>query len=204
MKQLFTYKQACSGEIAFVKDTIRSNPQQFGTAGGILVRDPTNSDNFALLVYDFLKYNIVFSITQEHLNTQVGATAFCEMAAQGNIAILDFLKQKGMDVNLRNERGVTAIAIAITRGQAKAVKLLLKNGADPNIVYFDAFASLQQAVEQYLIGQDRRIPSMISIYKEIIDALLEHKADIEQAKRLSSRAGTVNVSEYLRQLRPPR
>ena len=200
MKQLFTYKQASSGEIALVKNTIRSDPQKYGTAGGILVHDPTNSANFALLVYDFEKYNVIFSITQEHLNTQKGAAAFCEMAAQGNIAILDFLIKKGIDVNVRNERGVTAIAIAITRGQAETVQFLLRNDADPNIVYFDAFASLQQAIEQYLIGQDRRIPSMISIYKDIIDALLSHGADIQQAKRLSSRGGTANVSEYLRQL----
>lgn len=199
-QQIFTYQQASRGEIELVKNTIRGDPRKYGTAGGILAQDPTNTANFALLVYDFEKYNVIFSITQEHLNTPKGTTAFCEMAAQGNAAILDFLIKKGIDVNVRNERGVTAFAIAITRGQAEAVNLLLRGGANPNIVYFDTFASLQQAIEQYLLGQDQRIPTMISIYKQIIDSLVTHGADIEQAKRLSARAGTANVSEYLRQL----
>ncbi len=140
-QQLFTYKQASRGEIESVKNTIRGDPRKYGTAGRILVQDHTNSANFALLVYDFERYNVIFSITQEHLNSQKGATAFCEMAAQGNVAVLDFLIRKGMDVNIRNERGVTALAIAITRGQAETVNLLLRGGADPNIVYFDTFAS---------------------------------------------------------------
>lgn len=197
MDQIFTYEQASRGEIEVVKTTIRSNPVKYGTTGGILVQDPTNSSNFALLVYDFEKYNVVFSITQEHVRAPQGTVALSEMAAQGNIAILDFLIDKGMDPNSRNERGVTPLAIAITRCQAEAVKLLLRRGANPNLVYFDTFASLQQAIEQYLLGQDQRIPSMISTYKEIIEALLASGADITQAMRLSSRAGTGNVSSYL-------
>ncbi len=203
MDQIFTYEQASRGEIDFVKTTIRSNPAKYGTAGGILVQDPTNSANFALLVYDFEKYNVIFSITQEHARAPQGTVALCEMAAQNNVAVLDFLLDKGMDPNSRNERGVTPLAIAITRGQADAVKLLLRRGATPNLVYFDTFASLQQAVEQYLLGQDQRIPSMISTYKEIIEALLASGADIAQAKRLSSRAGTGSVSKYLEGIGKP-
>ncbi len=199
-QQLFTYQEASRGEIEFFKNTIRGDPRRYGTAGGILVQDPTNTANFALLVYDFERYNVIFSITQEHLNTPKGTTAFCEMATQGNTGIVDFLVKKGMDVNVRNERGVTALAIAITRGQADTVDLLLRSGANPNLVYFDTFASLQQAAEQYLLGQDQRIPTMVSTYKRMIDSLLSHGADREQAQRLSERAGTASVSEYLRQL----
>ena len=197
MEQLFTYTQASSGEIEFVKTIIRRNPAKYGTAGGILVLDPANSSNFALLVYDFERYSVIFSITQEHLHTHQGTVAFCEMAAQNKISILDYLLKKGMNVNVRNERGVTALAIAITRGQAEAVKLLLENGADPNIVYFDSFASLQQAVEQYLIGRDQHIPLIVATYEKIVEALLASGADIQQAKRLSSLAGTADVSRYL-------
>jgi ankyrin repeat protein len=200
MDQLFTYQQASRGEIDLVKATIRSNPAKYGTAGGILARDPTNSDNFALLVYDFEKYNVIFSITQEHVRAPQGTVALCEMAAQGNVTVLDFLLDRGMEPNSRNERGVTPLAIAITRGQVEAVKLLLHRGADPNLVYFDRFASLQQAIEQYLIGQERHIPSMISVYKEIIDALLGSGANIAQARRLSSRLGTSNISTYLERI----
>jgi ankyrin repeat protein len=198
--QLFTYQQASRGEIDFVKTTIRSNPAQYGKAGGILARDPTNSANFALLVYDFEKYNVIFSITQEHVCSSQGTVALCEMAAQGNLTILDFLLDRGMDPNSRNSRGVTPLAIAITRGQVEAVKLLLRRGSNPNLVYFDSFASLQQAVEQYLLGQERQLPAMISIYREIVEALLASGADIAQAKRLSSRAGTGSISTYLEKL----
>ncbi|MBI4320451.1 MAG: ankyrin repeat domain-containing protein [Chloroflexi bacterium] len=128
-------------------------------------RTPPNSANFALLVYDFEKYNVIFSITQEHVRAPQGTLALCEMAAQNNVAVLDFLLDRGMDPNFRNEHGVTPLAIAITRGQVDAVKLLLRRGANPNLVYFDTFASLQQAVEQYLLGQDQRIPPMISTYQ---------------------------------------
>jgi ankyrin repeat protein len=200
MHQLFSYKQASRGEIEFVRGTIRRNPEIYGTAGGILALDPTSGDRFALLVYDFEKYDVMFSITQEHLNSSKGAAAFCEMAAQGNTSTLELLIDKGMDVNVRNDRGVTALAIAITRGQAETVAFLLKKGADPNIVYFDSFASLQQAIEQFLLGQNQSVKGMVSTYKGIITALLSHGADIEQAKRLSSRAGTASVSEYLRRL----
>ncbi|MCD4811337.1 ankyrin repeat domain-containing protein [bacterium] len=201
MDQIFTYEQASRGEIDFVKRIIRRNPAKYGTAGGILVKYPTNSANFALLVYDFEKSNVIFSITQEHVGAPQGTVALCEMAAQNNVAVLGFLLDKGMDQNSRNEGGVTPLAIAITRGQVEAVKLLLRRGANPNLVYFDTFASLQQAVEQYLLGQDQRIPAMISTYKEIIEALLASGADIAQAKRLSSRAGTDNVSKYLGRLK---
>ncbi len=152
------------------------------------------------MVYDFEKYNVIFSITQEHINTPKGVAAFCEMAAQNNITILDYLLKKGMDINARNENGITALAIAITRGQVQAVKFLLTNGADPNIVYFESFASLQLAIGQYLLGRDRHNPSMISIYNEIIEALLASGADIEQAKRLSSQNGKADVSDYLHQI----
>lgn len=200
MDEIFTYEQASRGEIDFVKTTIRSNPAKYGTAGGILVQDPTNSANFALLVYDFEKYNVIFSITQEHVRAPQGTIALCEMGAQNNVAVLDFLLDRGMDPNSRNERGVTPLAIAITRGQAEAVRLLLRRGATPNLVYFDTFTSLQQAIEQFLLGQDQRIPSMISTYEKIIEALLASGADIAQAKRLSSRAGTGNVSKYLERM----
>jgi ankyrin repeat protein len=197
MDQLLTYQQASRGEIDFVKATIRNNPAKYGTAGGILARDPTNSANFALLVYDFEKYNVMFSITQEHVRAPQSTVALCEMAAQGNVALLGFLLDQGMNANSRNERGVTPLAIAITRCQVEAVKLLLRRGANPNLVYFDTFASLQQAIEQYLLGHERHIPAMISMYNEIIKALLAGGADIAQAKRLSSQAGTGNISKYL-------
>jgi len=124
-QQLFTYQQASRGEIESVKNTIRGDPRRYGTAGGILVQDPLSAANFALLVYDFERHNTIFSITQEHLNTPNGTTAFCEVAAQGNVDIVTFLIKKGMNVNVRNERGATALAIAITRGQADTVDLLL-------------------------------------------------------------------------------
>lgn len=197
MDQIFTFEQASRGEIEAVQAMIRGNPEKYGTAGGVLAEDPSNSSNFALLVYDFEKYNVILSITQEHIHAPKGTVALCEMAAQGNTSILNVLLDKGMDPNSRNERGVTPLAIAITRAQVEAVKLLLGRGANPNLVYFDAFASLQQAIEQYLLGQDQGVPSMISTYKEIIEALLANGADIAQAKRLSSQAGTRSVSKYL-------
>lgn len=200
MNNLFTYQQAASGEMASLRQTLLGDPGRFGTAGGILVCDPTNDANFALIVYDFERSNSVFSITQEHLGTEMGAAAFCEMAAQGNIPILETLLSKGMDVNARNERGVTALAIAIARGQLETVEFLLRKQANPNIVYFDSFASLQQAIEQYLLGQQHSNNVMINGYKRIIDSLLSNGADVKQAKRLSSKARTTEVSAFLEKL----
>ncbi len=200
MNDIFTYQQAVTGEISSVKRTLLAKPEKFGAAGGILVRDPRNDANFALLIYDFDRQNSMFSITQEHLNKEEGAAAFCEMAAQGNISIINTLLIKGMDINARNERGVTALAIAIARGQVETVAFLLRNHADPNIVYFDAFASLQQAIEQLLLGQQHNNQDMIRNYKQIIDSLISYGADVEQAKKLSSQAGTVSVSDFLRNL----
>ncbi len=47
--------------------------------------------------------------------------------------IIEFLINKGMDVNARNKKKETALFIAVTQGNTELVKVLPRRGADPNI-----------------------------------------------------------------------
>ena len=43
------------------------------------------------------------------------------------------LSQRGINVNIQNRKGNTALYTALDRGKVECVKLLLKNVANPNI-----------------------------------------------------------------------
>ena len=52
---------------------------------------------------------------------------------RGGSAIVGLMLAKGADVNLKDSRNLTALALAASAGDAETVNLLLAKGADPNI-----------------------------------------------------------------------
>ena len=51
-------------------------------------------------------------------------------AMRGFVPILEMLLEQGADVNEADERGCTALHLAVEQGQEEAVRVLLKHGAD--------------------------------------------------------------------------
>ena len=86
----------------------------------------------------------------------------------GHLEATEYLLSIGADPNLKNNLGETALHQATDNSQAKLVKLLLKNKADPNVqqngkVYSDGNTPLHQSSFK---GDDK-----------IVGILLKHKAD---------------------------
>src|SRR5215475_5916501 len=52
---------------------------------------------------------------------------------RGGSAVVGLMLAKGADVNLKDSRNFTALALAANAGDAETVNLLLAKGADPNI-----------------------------------------------------------------------
>ena len=70
------------------------------------------------------------------LKNATGCTAAHFAAGQGHFECLELLIDDGrIDVNATTKFGATALILAAKVGHQKAVKLLLKNSADPNIKY---------------------------------------------------------------------
>lgn len=57
------------------------------------------------------------------------------MCSIGNIEIMKLLLEKNVDVNMKNRFSLTALIAAVIINDENAVKLLLDNGADINVVY---------------------------------------------------------------------
>lgn len=97
---------------------------------------------------------------------------FLWMAARygaGN-EIIELAIEKGADINHRDDEfGSSALHVAIIRNRIETVRILLKNGADPNL--------------KTLMGWTK-FPLIISAeknYYEITSLLLTHNADVNQS-----------------------
>ena len=67
------------------------------------------------------------------------------VAETGDTDALAGILSRGVDVNARNEHGVTALMRAAHYGHDRTVRVLLEHGADPNIMRNDKFTALALA-----------------------------------------------------------
>ena len=67
------------------------------------------------------------------------------VAESGDTDALAGILSQGVDVNARNEHGMTALMRAAHNGHDRIVHLLLEHGADPNITRNDKFTALALA-----------------------------------------------------------
>lgn len=79
------------------------------------------------------------------LSSELGATALHHVAGIGHIELMELLISAGVDVNSQSESG-TPLIWAAGHGQQDALKLLLKNKADPNIETDDGITPLLSTV----------------------------------------------------------
>ena len=67
------------------------------------------------------------------------------VAESGDMDALAGILSRGVDVNARNEHGMTALMRAAHEGHEQMVRALLEHGADPNITRNDRFTALALA-----------------------------------------------------------
>ena len=67
------------------------------------------------------------------------------VAESGDTDALAGILSRGVDVNARNQHGVTALMRAAHYGHDRTVRMLLEHGADPNITRNDRFTALALA-----------------------------------------------------------
>ena len=67
------------------------------------------------------------------------------VAETGDVDELDRIFVRGVDVNARNEHGMTALMRAAYHGHERMVRVLLRRGADPNLFRNDKFTALALA-----------------------------------------------------------
>jgi ankyrin repeat protein len=67
------------------------------------------------------------------LSAQEQQELFWKAAKANDTESLKAFLDKGMDVNIKNHYGCTALSFAVDKGNQEAVDLLLKKGADPNL-----------------------------------------------------------------------
>ncbi|KAL4235703.1 Transient receptor putative cation channel subfamily A member 1 [Mactra antiquata] len=65
----------------------------------------------------------------------------------GRINILQFIQQKGGDINVQDKQGNTPLHVAVKNDQTKSVNFLLDNGADSTVLNEDQLAPIHLAVE---------------------------------------------------------
>jgi ankyrin repeat protein len=71
-------------------------------------------------------------------------------AFQGNLEVCRVLVEGGVDVNLQDERGRTALFMAVRANKAEVLSYLLSQGANPNILS-EGLAPIHKAVKSRLL-----------------------------------------------------
>jgi ankyrin repeat protein len=67
------------------------------------------------------------------LNITYSENSFVERARDGDLEPVRLFLQAGMNPNVTNKTGQTALVVAARYGRPKVVQLLLANGADPDL-----------------------------------------------------------------------
>ena len=98
----------------------------------------------------------------------------------GNLGNAELLIEKGANLNMMNEEGAFALAIAITKNNLEMVKLLIAKGANLNLHGKDGLTALIAS-----IGED---------YMEIVELLLDKGYEVHGLIR---RASTFNTKSRL-------
>jgi hypothetical protein len=120
-----------------------------------------------------------------------GWTELMEVVLNGDMAKVNALLEKGVDVNAKDHSGSTALMIAASKGNLEIAKALVNRGADINIQDTDNRTALMEAlrnghiaVVQFLLEKgantdDKALFLAVWMgYKSIVDAMLKRGIDV--------------------------
>ncbi len=79
-------------------------------------------------------------------NLPFTATAFLNRAETGDLIAVNLFLAAGMDPNVKDRYGGTALRYAAAKGHLEVVRTLLDKGADVNVQDIDGFTPLRYAV----------------------------------------------------------
>jgi ankyrin repeat protein len=97
-------------------------------------------------------------------NIEYTPDKFLESAAEANMVALNLFLEAGMDVNVKDVYGGTALRYASYNGHVDAVKTLIDRGAEINVQDTDGFTPLRYAA--------------IRGHLDVVKALVEKGADV--------------------------
>jgi uncharacterized protein len=173
------------------------------SAGGknrYLVQAQFLINGFVLVLTVLLSVNAPFAQKQEDMRVMDHISEFLAAAASGDTAKVAECLDQGIDVNVADEHGQTALMLASDQGHVDTVKLLLRHGASPNLQNEVGGTALMMAsfnghlkiiTELLKAGVDVNAKSTNGytalivasamrneIAIQIVNLLLDHKADI--------------------------
>lgn len=96
--------------------------------------------------------------------------AIISAASHNHLWLVKWLVDRGVDVNIKNRRGFTALYMAASYGHEEVVEWLLEHKADPNTIGVDGFAPLH-AIWCATIDKSKRVG--------ILRLLLKYHANID-------------------------
>ena len=86
------------------------------------------------------------------------------------------VEAEGVDINYRDRDGVTALMIAVVRGDSETVKYLLSKGANANIIIYNDNRNTDTVL---IISLQRSfVPSLRVVYSKITKLLIDGGADV--------------------------
>ncbi len=126
-----------------------------------------------------------------------GFTPLMELAQNGNAEIVEFLIQKGANVNTASRYGDTALMVAAKNGRVEVVKILVKHGADINAQDKYGHTALSLAKSKF---HDAVISVLIKAgakqtaasEEEVPNPLFEPGISSEQVKELLKKGANIN------------
>lgn len=175
-----------------------------------LLKHGADPNNLGTFDYALLHETIIYYPTR-HDNAAENFNLICEL-----------LCEYGADVNLRskaihcgysskNTLGFTPLELAIMLHDYKKLKILLRFGADPNLIdeegrtslhfaaiYADVYIKTNQEMATHSQFFQSKTPNYLELFQRIIRKLIEYGADIETADHYGNKAADLTANKILK------
>ena len=113
---------------------------------------------------------------------------YCVMFSENNVCLMKQCLDKGVDVNLVNSNGETALSLAAAQGNAQVVDFLIKQGANIGEVFATSMnLFLFDFVES--ISPDRRIIFRYLKCLRLLNDIIMKRNFIDDSKTVSRNGG---------------
>jgi ankyrin repeat protein len=183
-------------------------PNRRGSGKAMLRKDNRMGKKLMLLTMIALVFSISFTICADEITSEEARAKleqmeieytpenFIESAWTCDPIVVDLFLKAGMNVNIKDEDGLTALMMAAGSGSPETVKLLIEAGADVNAKDKDNETALLQAAFYWGAPENG-----IKIIKTLIDAGADVNAknkDGETALLRAERSGNSEIVKILK------